>query len=233
MEISVLALLGIGLATMFFGYFFGLFEGRGQGYKRRKKEESEEGRMNPIPPVAAATPIAPPRRNALLELEKNDTDQPRLFVDGREVDPTAVAPETRRRLIDLMVMLRPWVDPGSSATSASVAPTPVPAVNIRSVTTPVAVSRIDRDKPTPAGPTPASVGAATSLVGQIDSLLQIRLAGSPLAERGIHLGEAPHGGAIVFVGTEQYEGVDKVPDAAIQSVIRAAIAEWEEKFPPR
>ena len=233
MEISVLALLGIGLATMFFGYFFGLFEGRGQGYKRRKKDESEEARMNPTPPIAAAMPIAPPRRNALLELAKKDTDQPQLFVDGREVDPTAVTPETRRRLIDLMVMLRPWVDPGSSATSASVAPTPVRAVKIRPEATPIAVSRIDRDMPAPAGPTPASVGAATSLVGQIDSLLQIRLASSPLAERGIRLAEAPHGGAIVFVGTEQYEGVDKVPDAAIQSVIRAAIAEWEEKFPPR
>ena len=42
MQISILALVGIGLATMFFGYFFGLFEGRGQGYKKRRNEEASD-----------------------------------------------------------------------------------------------------------------------------------------------------------------------------------------------
>jgi hypothetical protein len=70
-------------------------------------------------------------------------------------------------------------------------------------------------------------------VAQIDAILQVRLAGSPLAERGIRLSEALHGGAIVFVGTHQYDGVDAVPDPEIQGAIRAAIKEWEEKYPPR
>jgi len=42
MQFNLFIVIGIGLAAMFFGYFFGLFEGRGQGYKKRKKEEPEE-----------------------------------------------------------------------------------------------------------------------------------------------------------------------------------------------
>ena len=54
MQFNLFIVIGIGLAAMFFGYFFGLFEGRGQGYKKRKKEEPEEKKIQP--PV-----IAPPK----------------------------------------------------------------------------------------------------------------------------------------------------------------------------
>jgi hypothetical protein len=69
-------------------------------------------------------------------------------------------------------------------------------------------------------------------VAQIDAVLQARLAGTPLASRGIRLAEALHGGAIVFVGTTQYDGVDRVPDSEIQEAIRGAIAEWEKRYTP-
>jgi len=71
-----------------------------------------------------------------------------------------------------------------------------------------------------------------SLVQQIDHVLQARLAGTPLASRGIRLAEAPHGGAIVFIGQTQYDGVDKVADPEIQGAIRSAIAEWEKRYTP-
>lgn len=35
--LNLFVLIGIALAVMFFGYFFGLFEGRGQGYKKDRK----------------------------------------------------------------------------------------------------------------------------------------------------------------------------------------------------
>jgi len=41
-EITYLAIGAIALVAMFFGYGFGLFEGRSQGYKKRKKEEATE-----------------------------------------------------------------------------------------------------------------------------------------------------------------------------------------------
>ena len=39
MEFNLLTLVGISLALMFFGYFFGLFEGRAQGAKKHKNQE--------------------------------------------------------------------------------------------------------------------------------------------------------------------------------------------------
>jgi hypothetical protein len=71
-----------------------------------------------------------------------------------------------------------------------------------------------------------------SLVQQIDRVLQARLAGTALAGRGIRLAEAAHGGALVFIGQTQYDGVDKVADPEIQAAIRSAIADWEKRYTP-
>ncbi len=46
MQFNLFIVIGIGLAAMFFGYGFGLFEGRSQGYKKRKKEEPEEKKFS-------------------------------------------------------------------------------------------------------------------------------------------------------------------------------------------
>jgi hypothetical protein len=40
------------------------------------------------------------------------------------------------------------------------------------------------------------------------------------------------GGVEVYVGLNKYPSIDEVPDATIQNAIRAAIAEWEQKFTP-
>ncbi|MFN3491827.1 MAG: hypothetical protein ACK40V_06365, partial [Anaerolineales bacterium] len=72
-----------------------------------------------------------------------------------------------------------------------------------------------------------------SIVQQIDSVLQKKLAGTPLEDAGIRLQESPHGSVEVYVGLQKYESVDDVGDEKIRSVIRAAIAEWELKYVPR
>jgi hypothetical protein len=66
-------------------------------------------------------------------------------------------------------------------------------------------------------------------VAQIDEILQERLAGTPLAVRGIRLQEAPDGGVIVLVGLQRFEGIDAVPDSEIKAAIRQAVAEWEKQ----
>lgn len=76
------------------------------------------------------------------------------------------------------------------------------------------------------------IAPANSIVAQIDSVLQARLAGTALEERGVFLTESPEGGVAVFVGLTRYSGLDEVPDPDIKAAIRAAIAEWEEKFTP-
>jgi hypothetical protein len=70
------------------------------------------------------------------------------------------------------------------------------------------------------------------MVSQIDSILQSRLAGTPLEERGIFLAQSPEGGVIVYIGLTRYNGIEEVPDPEIQAAIRAATTEWEHKFTP-
>lgn len=76
------------------------------------------------------------------------------------------------------------------------------------------------------------VAPANSIVGQIDAILQMRLEGTPLEERGIFLAQSPEGGVMVYVGLTKYMGVEAVPDPEIKAAIRAAISEWESKYTP-
>lgn len=73
---------------------------------------------------------------------------------------------------------------------------------------------------------------AGSIVTQIDSVLQSRLAGTSLEDRGIFLAQSPEGGVMVYVGLTKYMGIEDVPDPEVKAAIRAAIAEWENKYTP-
>ena len=91
--------------------------------------------------------------------------------------------------------------------------------------------------PKPAAPPPIAsdeepAPAPLSIVAQIDSVLQARLARTPLAEKGIRLQESLDGGVIVWVGIDKYGGIDDVPDEQVKAALRAAIAEWENKYTP-
>jgi hypothetical protein len=236
MEFSLLALIGISLATMFFGYFFGLFEGRGQGYKRGRKEESLSRAQEPPPQAPAPGPeSAADERRSLLVVRRDEAGQPSVQIDGKHVAASDVSPTLRKRMIDVMVMLRPWIEPAGPAAQAEsrIAPENAPAVPSTRTAIPTATAALGESTARgPAAPVAAQGPLAMSLVQQIDHVLQARLAGTPLATRGIRLAEAPHGGAIVFIGQTQYDGVDKVPDLEIQGAIRSAIAEWEKRYTP-
>jgi hypothetical protein len=237
MEFSLLALIGISLATMFFGYFFGLIEGRGQGYKRGRKEESLSRAQEPSPP---ATPAQRPEsatdeQRSLLVVRRDEAGQPSVQVDGQLVAASNVSPALRRRMIDLMVMLRPWIEPPGAAAQAEAGSAPRNAPAAPQTRMPIPATTGAVAEPTASLPAVSAAGPgpqAMSLVQQIDHVLQARLAGTPLASRGIRLAEAPHGGAIVFIGQIKYDGVDKVADPEIQGAIRSAIAEWEKRYTP-
>ncbi len=74
--------------------------------------------------------------------------------------------------------------------------------------------------------------ALLSIVQQIDSVLQKKLANTPLEDAGIRLQESPQGDLEVFVGLQKFTSIDDVTDEKIKSVIRNAIAEWESKYVP-
>ncbi len=80
----------------------------------------------------------------------------------------------------------------------------------------------------PGAPTSEPAPEPQTMVEQIDAILQEMLEDSPLKARGIKLLEERTGVA-VWVGIERYAGVEAVPDAEIQQIVRAAVGAWETR----
>lgn len=68
--------------------------------------------------------------------------------------------------------------------------------------------------------------APKSLAAQVDEILQAKLVDSSLADRGIRIMDTPSSDLVVMVGLDKYDGVEAIPDAEIQAMIREAVAEW-------
>ena len=232
-EMTYLAIAGIAIVAMFFGYGFGLFEGRSQGYKRRKAEEAQETKDQPPPtPMTVNDP-------GLLRI-KNENGLLTLDLDGTRADTSSLSPEQRRRLVEMLTLMRPWLEGRSAPAPAPSMKTSPPPPSDQPKPAPVS-PMLSTPKPTPppAMPRASTISKedrpsppANSIVKQIDTILQARLAGTPLEERGVFLTQSPEGGVIVYVGLTRYTGVDEVPDAEVKAAIRAAISEWENKYTP-
>ena len=69
---------------------------------------------------------------------------------------------------------------------------------------------------------------ATTVVGQIDEILQVMLKESPYAKRGIQLVQDPTLGVMVWLDAQKYPGIEAVPDEDIKNLIRSAVKKWEE-----
>jgi hypothetical protein len=240
------------IAGLVFVYLFGLFEGRGQGYKRRKAEEEQERKEQPSPP-ASKTETITVDDPGLLRV-KNENGSFVLDLDGKRVNPISLSSDQRRRLIDMLSIMRPWLEghsaPAPSSKPAAPSPSAPPAtvddrLNIFGGPAPESKPVPEKPAPPPRQPVapPAArpgtiakedrpVAPANSIVGQIDSILQARLAGTPLEGRGVFLAQSAEGGVIVYVGLTRYNGLDDVPDPEIKAAIRAAISEWENKYTP-
>ena len=234
-EITYLAIAGIAIVAMLFGYGFGLFEGRGQGYKKRRVEEEQEKKDQPAPQPATIMVDDP----GLLRI-KNENGALALDLDGSRVNALSLSANQRKRLIDMLNIMRPWLEgkPAPATPMQPSPPQPVPAPVISSPggkpassppspsLQPMAASSstiAKEDRPAP---------PANSIVAQIDSVLQAQLPGTPLEDRGVFLAQSPEGGVIVYVGLTRYMAIDDVPDAEIKAAIRAAITEWENKYTP-
>jgi len=218
-----------GLAAMFFGYFFGLFEGRGQGQKKGRAEAAEQFNKEllerPAPPPPAAVPVPQPEDLGLLRL-KEDAGILLLDLDGMRLPAEGISLEQRKRLIEVVTRMRPWIDGRVAAPAASASPAASPplqpAVPPAAPVSPVVVAAAQGDEPSASG----------SMVGQIDEILQKNIAGTPLADRGIRLQDAPGGGVIVLVGLQRFASIGDVSDPEAQAALRTAIAIWEKKYTP-
>lgn len=173
---------------------------------------------------------------------RNENGTLTLDLDGARVDTSAITSDQRKRLIEVLGVMRPWLE-GKPASTPAAPPAPAPVADIRqAASTPVAAPppRPVTPPPVPASKPSKAAGkkaaepepAPTSIVGQINLILQARIANTPLASPGVALIESPSGGVLVYIGLDKYEGADAVPDEEVKAAIRAAIAEWERKYTP-
>ena len=242
MEIDWITLAWI--AGLVFVYIFGLVEGRIKGYKKRKAEEEQEKKSQPpSQPETVTVTVDDP---GILRI-KNEDGAFALDLDGKRVNLISLLPEQRKRLIEIANILRPWLEdqpispPAATSQPPAFRPAATPPLQAQSSFAPVQSAAPPPAAPTsePSSPKPAVIpvedrpaGPANSIVTQIDTILQARLAGTPLEERGIFLTQSPEGGVIVYVGLTRYHGVEEVPDPEIKAAIRGAITEWENKYTP-
>ena len=129
--------IAFAVALMFFGYFFGLFEGRGQGYKRRKAEEAEEvetgepeTEVEPLPP---ASPPLPSDETPVLNLSMDEAGELHLKLDGQQADISSLDAGQRKRLIEILTQMRPWLEVKKPAPPP---PQPKPASSPQGISSP-------------------------------------------------------------------------------------------------
>ena len=219
-------------------YLFGIWEGRGQGYKKRKAEEEQEKKDKPTTPSPA--PVTVKVDDPGLMRIKNEGGNLTLDLDGVRADTTSLTIDQRKRLIEMLTVIRPWLEGRPAPVPSAVTPPPSTPTSHPSQPQPVATtptpSTLRAATPQPSVPRPApekeAAPKAVGIVGQIDSVLQARLFGTPLEGRGIYLSNSPEGGVIVNVGLQKFNGIDEVTDPEIKAALRAAITEWENKYTP-
>jgi len=234
----------IGLVALIAGWAIGFFDSKLRADKKIKQAEEKaqlaaqqaRGEAERAILMARTTASAPPALpgKTLMRLWLDPAERLALDLDGQAVDTTPISESNRKRLLGLLNVMRPWIE--GKSTPASIPPTPAPRPAVPPPS-PAPSAPAQVNAPAPVVPAAAVVKeekpvATLSIVEQIDEILQARLAGSPLAGRGIRLMQSPEGGAIVWVGLQKFAGVDEVTDPEVQAVIRAATAEWEKKYTP-
>jgi len=204
--------IGILTALLFGGYFIGLLEA---AIRQRGRDKKKNRSGAAIEQALAGT--QPP----FFSLNQDETGGLVMTLHGQTLTNLDQAtPENRRMLSALLEEMQTALE------TPAAAGLPPPAGEPAASPLPAAPGTAPRRAP----PAPVKSDAVkTSMVAQIDEILQKRLAGTPLAEKGIHLQEALTGEVLVFVGLQRYEGIAAVPDADIQAAIRASVSEWEKK----
>jgi len=247
----------IPLVTLIIGWVIGFFDSNNRTAKKIREAEARAEHAQ----KDAERKIAQAEQQAVLNASVQEDDPGILRIKNAggsyqvEMDGAAISgalsPDKKKRLIELLTVLRPYLEGGTPRPAASVPPPmPAPTPPASSFPKPASVSRpVSRQMPPePVKPVEAGIGSlfaplkkstaeerpfsSLSIVGQIDFILQERLLNTPLAGQGIRLQESPEGAVEVYVGLQKFPSVDEVTDQTIKALIRAAISEWEEKYTP-
>ncbi|HAV77545.1 MAG TPA: hypothetical protein DCX53_09365 [Anaerolineae bacterium] len=236
----------IPLAALLVGWAIGFFDSNLRTSKKIKQAEESaqvaireaENKVAAFKEKMDSTQAAPVTDDnpGLLRI-KNDNGKLTLDLDGIRINQPILTSEQRKRLIELLNVTRPWLEgkpasPPSTKTTPPPAPLPESKPVISSPPRQNAQASAPQQMQVPKKKKDEPEAPPTSIVGQINLILQARIANTPISSRGVALLESSSGGVNVYVGANKYEGVEAVPDEEIKATIRAAIAEWENKFTP-
>lgn len=232
----------IPLLALLAGWTIGFFDSNLRTSKKiRQAEESAQAaikeaqnRIAEAQPKLASVVESPVTVDdpGLLRL-KNENGNLTLDLDGTRLDTSALTTEQRKRLIEMLNAMRPWLEGRPATPPAPVStPPPAPAAPPPPQTIAQPQPSASKSPPTAKKKNGEPEAAPTSIVGQINLILQGQIANTPLATRGLVLMESASGGVNVYIGVSKYEGLDEVPDEDAKTAIRAAIAEWEKKYTP-
>lgn len=200
--------------------------------------------LRPTKPGGSGTPTTGPAN--MVEIAKiwqdKKSGQPYPEVNGKIVRfPADLSPGQRERLAGVFSLLLGWLSPSSASSSLeSVERSAPPLVAVAaprdtdlytapaSANPPPRISPVDVVSRAIQSEVRLPSALEKSIVMQIDDILQEKLAGTELANKGIRLVELPSKDLVVMVGLNQYDGIDAVPDPQIKSLIRESVAEWEK-----
>lgn len=230
----------VGLVALISGWAIGFFDSKMRADKKihqadekaqvaiqQAKGEADRAVMTARAVAESVPPPLPGK--SLLRLWLDSAERPALDLDGQSVDTAPISEPNRKRLLTLLGIMRPWIEGKPAAPATIQAPAPVNPAPRPEVFAPAPVPAV---VPAPATKTDAKSAAPLSIVGQIDEILQARLAVTQMATRAIRLQESPEGGVIVWVGLQKFASVGDVTDPEVQAIIRGAITEWEKKYTP-
>jgi hypothetical protein len=213
----------VGLVAFIVGYLFAMLDRRVTQTMQKDKKDQEKNEENKPAPDLSALSITLADQEAHVK----------LF--GTPIDPEQITPEQRKQLIGLLNLIRPLLEGKPAVVANSTAQAQPKPVNPGSQSPATSAATARPSQPVGKSSEAAKSEAAdepTSIVTQIDAILQRQLAGNPLEKRGVRLVESPTGSVTVYVGLDHFDSVDEIPDPDVQAAIRTAIAAWEQSITP-
>jgi hypothetical protein len=186
-----------------------------------KKQEIDEA------PVATPKSLARVGETEILRAWRDEADKIWVEMDEQRLETIdELTTEQKKRLLKLVLDLRPWLETIPTPTpQVQDVPPPVAPIQRPSLFTPRATKVENKGVVAVEKP----VVNLKSIVEQIDDVLQEKLIGTAFADLKIRLLEGPGGEVMVQIGSMKHTGVDAIPNPEIQTLIREAVTEWEKR----
>ncbi len=227
-SLSLTTLIFLFVVCLSGGIAIGAMFGRAKKSEPEPQDEQKQQEAELPPPPKS---LANKGDVEILRAWRDQGESIWLEMDGKRLESkNALDAGQKKRLLKLVLDLRPWLDVQPAAPTPVAAPrpqvqeTPRPAApasrpSILSPRPPIAEPESNDKKPKV---------SLKSIVEQIDEVLQQKLAGTVFEGGEIRLLEGAGGAVIVQIKNDRFEGIEAVPNAEIRGLIRQAVAEWEK-----